>query len=283
MSDPINTPSEREQTAVSVSRNTFNVIIVAITFLIVGGVVGALALQQIQPGLTEQDVEAIAERVAQSVVAEASLSAAVDGEGGMSREAVEEIVRGIVADLEPGQPDRFEHVDDDPYIGPEDAPVVIVEFSAYACPFCARHFEQTFIPLLDNYGEYIRYVYRDYPIINPNISFPAALASQCAHEQGEFWDYHELLFANQSQLGDAYFREAAIQVALDLDEFEACLEEERYLDEVNNDYIDGTLLNLSGTPAFYVNGQFVSGAQPYDVFERLVLRELERAGIDPSS
>jgi protein-disulfide isomerase len=171
-------------------------------------------------------------------------------------------------------------VNDDPYLGEADAPIVIVEFSAYACPYCGRHFQQTVAPLLENYGQYVRYVYRDFPSINPNVSFPAAMAANCAEEQGKFWEYHDVLFNNQQSLGEAYFVQVAEELGLDMDQFNACVADQKYYDEVNTDFYDGLALGISGTPSFYINGKFYSGAQPYQFFERVIQRELNALGIE---
>lgn len=256
--DPTNTTpmsSDAGENVLVISRTVFNYAVTAVVFLIVGIVIGALAFSH-QP------------------------AAAIDAE------LLRGIVREAVADLQltAGDPadNRFELVDNDPYLGAEDAPVVIVEFSAYACPFCGRHFTQTLAPLIENYGEYVRYVYRDFPIINPNVSFPSSLAAQCANEQGQFWAFHEVLFNNQNRLAEglSFFRETAEDLELDIDEFIVCFEEQRYADEVQNDMLDAQLLNLTGTPSFFINGQFISGAQPYEIFERLIRRELDKLGID---
>lgn len=196
------------------------------------------------------------------------------------RDIVEQAVAGIDVGGSGSGIDMDVMVDDDPYLGPEDAPIVIVEFSAYACPYCSRHFNTTLEPLLENYGDYIRYVFRDFPTINPNISQPAALAAGCAHEQGKFWEYHELLFANQSQLGMAFYNQAAADVGLDMEQFTACFDENRYADEIENDFFDGMINGITGTPSFYINGEFFSGAQPYEFFERIIQRELRARGIN---
>lgn len=238
---------KRSGDTVTLSRNTFNAMVIGVTFLFIGIVIGVLAF---------------------------------GGSGGVDEDAVRAIVRDV---LEESGVDALEDMeamaDDDPYIGDEDAPIVIVEFSAYACPYCGRHFEQTFEPLLENYGQYIRYVYRDFPTINPNVSFPAAMAANCAEEQGMFWEYHELLFENQEQLGTQYFPLAASQLGMNVEQFNECLSSQRYYSEVENDFYDGSILGISGTPSFYINGTFYSGAQPYEFFERVIQRELDRAGI----
>lgn len=262
--------NKRDETIAVVPRTTLNYVVIAFAFMIVGMVMGVLAIQRTQSPLTENDVERI-------------VSTAVAGGGGLSRTDLEDVVRDVVSELDLSGSDvnPYQYVDDDPYLGPEEAPIVIVEFSAYACPYCGRHFQQTFEPLLENYGEYIRYVFRDYPIINPNVSFAASLAAGCANEQGEFWDYHSALFEHQDELSNnEFYITLADEMELDTEEFQACFDEQRYSSEVNADYVDGQILNITGTPAFLVNGQFISGAQPYELFERLIVRELEAAGID---
>lgn len=233
----------------SVPRTMFNYVVIAATFLFVGLLIGT----QINTG-TSID-EATLERI---------VAQAVD-DGGSNVDSQ------MVA-----------LADDDPYIGDLDAPITIVEFSAYACPYCARHFVTTFEPLLENYGEYVRYVYRDFPTINPSVSEPAALAANCAHAQGKFWDFHHELFNNQQLIGNSFFLQTASQLELDMDAFSNCLDEERYADEIEQDFLDGVLNGVQGTPGFFVNGQFISGAQPYEIFERAILVELRRLGITPA-
>ncbi|MYD09456.1 MAG: thioredoxin domain-containing protein [Chloroflexi bacterium] len=176
-------------------------------------------------------------------------------------------------------PDRFALVDDDPYLGAEDAPVVIVEFSDFFCTYCKRHFDQTFAPLLESYGQHIRYVYRDFARLTPE-SGPASEAAQCAFEQGKFWEFRADFFSNQEALGRDFYLETAAAHELDIEAFTACLDDRRYLDEVEIDGLDGQLAGIRGTPGFFINGQILSGAQPYAIFERMTQRELDMAGID---
>lgn len=176
-------------------------------------------------------------------------------------------------------PDRFALVDDDPYLGAVDAPVVIVEFSDFFCVYCKRHFDQTFVPLLENYGEYIRYVYRDFARLTPE-SAPAAVAARCAFAQGKFWEFHGAFFDNQQSLGRDFYIQTAADNQLDMDIYAACLDDSVALDEVEFDGLDGQLAGVQGTPGFFVNGQILSGAQPYRIFERMIQRELDKADID---
>lgn len=245
-------PAESADVVV-LSRTMLNYLVIGVTFLIVGMIVGVMVYAGTAPA-----------------------------GGGVDEAQVERIIREYIRDngLGDSGEDMTLMADDDPFLGPEDAPVVIVEFSAYACPYCGRHFEQTLQPLLDNYGEHIRYVYRDFPSINPNVSFPAALAANCAEEQNRFWEYHEILFENQQSLGEGLFNQAALDVGLDMNEYEECYESQRYYDEVNADFYDGVAVGVNGTPSFLINGQFYSGAQPYEFFERIVQRELSAQGIE---
>ncbi len=176
-------------------------------------------------------------------------------------------------------PDRFALVDDDPYLGETDAPVVIIEFSDFFCGYCKRHFDQTFAPLLENYGQYIRYVYRDFARLTEE-STPAAAAAQCAFEQGKFWEFRADFFADQSALGRDFYIETAEKHELDMERYTECLDEGTYVDEVDIDGLDGQLAGIRGTPGFFINGQILSGAQPYSIFERMVQRELDKAGIN---
>lgn len=240
----------------TVSRVMFNYVVIAAAFLVVGIIIGVVTVGSLN---TVDSLEV--QRIVQNAVADIEIAS---GDGGSNV-------------------NMTQLVDDDPSLGNEDAPVTIVEFSAYACPYCGRHFNDTFQPLLDEYGDQIRYVYRDYPTINPNVSFPAAMAANCAREQDAFWEYHAALFDNQNQLGDEFFRQLAADLELDTEQFNTCLDEQRYEEEVNNDYLDGLVNDISGTPSFFINGEFYSGAMPYEFFEKVIQRELEAQGIAPQT
>lgn len=258
VSSPVTTPKTDVVTPqttndnVVVSRVTINYIVIAVMFFAVGLLIGAMSFRS-----TATIDEAAIEAAVQNVLVDAGMM------------------------QPPGDMDVL--VDDDPFLGPEDAPIVIVEFSAYACPYCGRHFEETLEPLLENYGQYIRYVYRDMPIINQAVSIPASLAANCALEQGQFWEYHNAIFANQNTLaqsGQTYLIQLASELEMDTESFTTCLIEQNYMDEVIADANTGTALGITGTPAFYINGSPHNGARPYEYFETIILRELDAAGID---
>jgi protein-disulfide isomerase len=164
--------------------------------------------------------------------------------------------------------------DDDPAIGPEIAPITIVEFSDFNCPFCQRFHNETFTPLLETYPGQIRFVYRDYPITSQE-SFFAAQASECANEQGKFWEYHDALFSGRMELGTAAYSAYAKELGLDADQLVACVEEGRFAEEVQDDARYAAALGVTGTPTFFINGIPLVGAQPLIRFTQVIDNELQ--------
>lgn len=169
---------------------------------------------------------------------------------------------------------------EEPSKGSNDAPVTIIEFADFRCGFCLRHFMQTF-PLLDT--EYIqtgkvRYVFRNFPILGVQSRW-AALAAECAHEQGRFWEYHDKLFALTRQ-GQEFVRSrlkaAAAELGLNSAQFENCLDSSKYLDEVQEDFTAGQSAGVTGTPAFLINGELLDGARSIEKFRELIEQELSK-------
>lgn len=159
--------------------------------------------------------------------------------------------------------------------GQANAPIEMIEFSDFQCPFCQRA-HATVEKVLAAYGDRIRFVYRHYPLPSHPNAKPAAEASECAKEQGKFWPYHDRLFANTSKLSDADLKAHAAAVGLDTAQFNACVDAHKYAALVEADYRDGDAAGVNGTPAFYINGRMVSGAQPFEVFKKLIDDELQR-------
>ncbi len=159
--------------------------------------------------------------------------------------------------------------------GPEDARVTIVEFSDYQCPFCARA-EPTLQTLLERYPNDVRLVYRHLPLDFHPDAFGAAQAAICADAQGRFWDFHALLFANQKKLGGEDLLGYAALLELDAAAFTACLDAPGTAEQIHRDIAAAQAAGATGTPAFFVNGVFISGAQPIEVFEAMLAAE----GID---
>lgn len=162
-----------------------------------------------------------------------------------------------------------------PSRGPENAPVEIIEFSDFQCPFCLNAFP-TVKQILSTYGDRIHFVYRHYPLANHPRARPAAEAAQCADEQGQFWAFHDRLFGDQSRLSDADFKGHAAELGLDATQFNTCYDSHKYGADVDADIRAGNEAGVSGTPAFYINGRMLTGAQPYEAFKRIIDEELAR-------
>jgi protein-disulfide isomerase len=176
-------------------------------------------------------------------------------------------------------------LDDDPVKGNPDAPITIVEFSDFQCPFCARFFDQTLSPLVETYIDTgkVKLVYRDLPLVSIHANaMPTHIAAECADEQGKFWEFHDILFSKQSEWGRlsaddlAYkLNEYATTLKLDISSFESCLTSQEIADEVNKDIFDASTYGASGTPTFFIGNEkdgFVrlAGAQPLESFKGII-------------
>jgi protein-disulfide isomerase len=160
-----------------------------------------------------------------------------------------------------------------PSIGPENAPIVIVEFSDFNCRYCGVFARTTLPVLMSNYSKEIRFVYRHAPL-GPASSFDAAQASMCAYDQDYFWEYHNALFESQGRLGAELYTEIATSLELDLTTFHACLENNDYMDFVETDLKFALATGVRGTPTFFINGLALVGAQPTEVFTEIIDAEL---------
>jgi len=181
-------------------------------------------------------------------------------------------------------------LDDDPIRGDPDAPITIVEFSDFQCPFCARFHLQTLPLIIEEYIEEgrVNLVYRDFPIqsIHPN-ALPAAVAAECANEQGRFWEYHDMLFEKQngwnrldSNTAISTFSQYATDVGLEQQQFDSCLGSGKYLEEVQGDLSDGRDYDITGTPGFFIGNDEIgfvklNGAQPFESFKKIIDAQLD--------
>jgi protein-disulfide isomerase len=176
------------------------------------------------------------------------------------------------------EPPRFEVAvaNTDPSTGSASAPVTIVEFSDYQCPFCQR-LEPTMKRILDTYGDQVRLVWKDFPLtaIHPH-AVAAAESAHCAGDQGRFWDYADRLFANQRALQPSDLKKYAADLGLDAAKFDRCLDGSKYSQRVQESLAEGARLGLNSTPTLFVNGRMLSGAQPFAAVAALVDDELAR-------
>lgn len=161
----------------------------------------------------------------------------------------------------------------DPSKGPKDAPITIIEFSEYQCPFCAR-VTPTLKALEQKYAGKIRIVYKDFPLQNHAQAPKAAEAAHCAGDQGKYWELHDRMFANQQQLQVPQLKQSAGALGLDQAAFDKCLDSGKYAAIVQEDVEYGGKMGVSSTPTLYINGRLVSGAQPPAVFESIIDEEL---------
>lgn len=172
--------------------------------------------------------------------------------------------------------------DDDHVRGDLDkAKVVMVEYSDFECPFCSRH-HPTMQQIFDKYGDDVAWVYRHFPLSFHPQAEPAANASECAADQGKFWEYADALFENQDSLGEDTYKEIASELGLNTSKFNDCLENSTFQDEVDEDMASGRSSGVSGTPATFINGTMVvgssgssAGAAPLSTFTALIDKELE--------
>jgi len=180
------------------------------------------------------------------------------------------------SDEQPQEVTRYDiSEDDDPVFGPEDAPITIIEFSDFECPFCRKWHLEVWPRLLEAYPDQIRLVYRDFPLTNIHANAtPAASAANCAGEQGEYWAFNDLLFSMRLDLNKTSYHAYADELGLDVDAFDQCLESGRHNAEVMADLEYAANLGISSTPTFFVNGIPVVGAQPFEIFSQLISKEL---------
>jgi thiol-disulfide isomerase/thioredoxin len=162
--------------------------------------------------------------------------------------------------------------------GPEEAPVTIIEFTDFQCGFCKRTVK-VLNEIAEIYGDKVRVVFRDFPLFIHPEAQKAHEAAQCARDQGKFWPYHDMLFENQRAMKPDNLKAYAEDLGLDTAKFNACLDDGVKESVVKADMEAGREIGVSGTPAFYINGRFLNGAQPFENFERIIDDELGLKGI----
>jgi len=159
--------------------------------------------------------------------------------------------------------------------GPANAPITLIAFSDYECPYCKRA-ETTVEEVLKAYPDKIRYYHRDFPLDFHANARPAAMAARCANEQGKFWPYRTALFTS-ADLSPDRFKAIADETGLDRAKFDECLASDKFAGAIDKDMADGQTVGVNGTPAFFVNGRVLSGAQPLEAFKQAIDAELAAA------
>ena len=168
---------------------------------------------------------------------------------------------------------------DDPMVGNSKAKVTIVEFGDFQCPYCRRFWKDTYGQLKKTYIDTgkVRFITRAFPLSFHPAAKPAALASLCAKEQGKFWEYRDKMFGEQEKQGQntitfgvPELKTWAAAIGLNAQQFNSCLDTQKYTGKVDADTAAGSAAGVSGTPSFFINGQQVVGAQPFDAFKKII-------------
>lgn len=177
--------------------------------------------------------------------------------------------------LEASFKDRVEDVisDDNPAKGPEKAPITIIEYTDFQCPYCTRG-AQTLDSVMEMYPDKVRAVFKNNPLKFHDQALPAAKAALAAHKQGKFWEYQDLLFENSQKLNEAMFQKIANDLDLDLKRFEKDRNSEEIAKQIQSEQAQAAKLKLTGTPAFLVNGVPIRGAYPPEYFAKIIDRLL---------
>jgi protein-disulfide isomerase len=191
-----------------------------------------------------------------------------------------QVVKESEPSAEPSAPsiDMKVLIDDDAIKGDKNAPVTIVEWGDFECPFCARFYSQTLGQIEEQYiktGK-VKIVYRDFPLGFHSNAQKSAEAAECAGEQGKFWEMHDALYDNGVKGGVDSFKQFAADIGLNTAEFNDCLDSGEMANEVQKDMADGQKVGIRGTPGFIINGQLVSGAQPFENFKQIIDAELAK-------
>ena len=166
-------------------------------------------------------------------------------------------------------------VDDDPAFGAENAPVTIIQFAEFQCPYCGKA-RESLKKVEEAYPGKVRFVFRDFPLGFHDRAIPAAVAANCAEKQGKYWEFHDALMTNQRALEDADLERVAREQSLDIEKWQTCRKDPTMEAEIRKDMMDGQEAGVSGTPAFFVNGIFLNGALPFERFKAVIDRELTK-------
>ena len=159
-------------------------------------------------------------------------------------------------------------IDDDPSFGSLDSKLTIIAFEDFTCTACAEGY-LAIKQLRENYADQIHFVFRDFPIVGNN-STTAAMAGECADDQGKFWEMHDKLYENQDLISQEYVRAFASQLDLDLTEFNNCINENKHGAEIRNDFNEGLAAGVIATPTWFINGEALAGAFSYEIWQQII-------------
>lgn len=163
--------------------------------------------------------------------------------------------------------------DDDPSIGTKGAPITIIEFSEFQCPYCKKA-RPAIDKVLSTYKGKVHYVFRDFPLSFHPQAKSSANAANCANEQGKYWEYSKFLWENQGKQNEELLFKIADDLKLNKDKFKKCVDDKKFFAEIDKDQLDGSEAGVSGTPAYFINGIFLSGAMPFEGFKKIIDEEL---------
>jgi len=273
-------PSNNEESKITIKKSTYNNIL--------KGIVAAIAIATFLGGYSlgtfDNSDSGVTSEELKEIISEIEIKTSAP-------QQTQALQQPTQQPSQPAVPQIFQvSLDDDPFKGNPDAPVTIVEFSDFQCPFCKRFFDQTLANLENEYIDTgkVKFVYKDFPLdnIHPNAR-SVHIASECADEQGKFWEYHDVLFEKQSQwqsLPSGDLKTTLTQYATDLglqsSVFEACLDSPEIADEVNADFLQASQYGATGTPTFFIGNEkngFIKlvGAQPFAAFQNVIDNQLD--------
>ncbi|MBI3393764.1 MAG: thioredoxin domain-containing protein [Nitrospirae bacterium] len=245
----------------------------------------------VEPAVTKEEVDhLISERVPKASLPkndEEWKKLRESAEGFLKRQKTEKKMADYLATLQakynvkivaeaPARPrvDLPKTASDAPALGPDGAPVTIVEFSDFQCPYCARVSSDLLPQIRKTYGDKVRFVFRDFPLDSHKEAVPAAVAARCAGRQGKFWEMHDALFAGQKELGGPLYEKVGKEIGLDAAKFSECRKDRKVAEAAISDLRDGTKAGVNSTPTFFVNGLPVEGAISFDEFRKVIDAEI---------
>ncbi len=154
------------------------------------------------------------------------------------------------------------------------AKVIVEEYSDFQCPYCGKAYP-TVKQVKETYGDSIEFIYKHFPLPSHPFAQKAAEASECARDQGKFWEYHNMLFENQKELAVSDLKKYASDLGLNTEQFNECLDSSIKDDIVRNDLLEGQRKGVTGTPSFFINGIKLVGAQPFSEFKKIIDKQLQ--------